>query len=213
MARSAVVIGDLQVAITRNYPFAAELVPRAVALAAVARERGDLVVFVHTQFRANGADAATRNAGVQAIFGMGDDYHEGSAGVGLDPGLGRQPGDVVITKRRASAFAGTDLDLVLRSSGVDTLLIAGVATGAMVTATVYDAADRDFRVRVASDVCADPSDAVHDFLVGTLFPARGVEIVTAGGVGEAPSARRAGGLVSRSGYEPYGQRAGGDGRV
>jgi nicotinamidase-related amidase len=68
--------------------------------------------------------------------------------------------------------------MVLRSSSVDTLVVAGAATSAMVAATVYDAADRDFRVRVASDVCADPVEAVHDFLIGTLFPARGVEIVT-----------------------------------
>lgn len=178
MARLAVVIGDLQVGITRHYPFAAELVPRAAALAAAARERGDLVVFVHTQFRVNGADVSAQNAGVRAIFGMGDDYHEGSTGVELDPGLGRQSSDVVVTKRRASAFAGTDLEMVLRSSSVDTLVVAGVATSAMVAATVYNAADRDLRVRVASDVCADPVEAVHDFLIGTLFPARGVEIVT-----------------------------------
>jgi nicotinamidase-related amidase len=49
----------------------------------------------------------------------------------------------------------------------------------MVAATVYDAADRDFRVQVARDVCADPVEAVHDFLIGTLFPTRGVDIVTA----------------------------------
>jgi nicotinamidase-related amidase len=178
VANSAVVIGDLQVGITRNYSFAAEIVPRAAALAAAARERGDLVVFVRTQLRMNGADVSAQNAGVQAIFGMSDDYHEGSASVQLDPGLGRQPSDVVVTKGRTSAFAGTDLDLVLRSSGVDTLVVAGVATSAMVAATVYDAADRDFRVRVAGDVCADPVDAVHDFFVNTLFPVRGIEIVT-----------------------------------
>ncbi|MCT2589740.1 cysteine hydrolase [Streptomyces sp. N2-109] len=178
MAKSAVIIGDLQVGITRNYPFAAELVPQAAALAAAARERGDLVVFVRTQLRANGTDVPERNAAVQAAFAMGDDFHEGSTGVELDPGLGRRPGDVVVTKKRVSAFAGTDLDLVLRSSGAETLVVAGVATGAMVAATVYDAADRDFRVRVASGVCADPVDEVHDFLVGTLFPGRGVEILT-----------------------------------
>jgi nicotinamidase-related amidase len=178
VAKSAVVIGDLQVGITRNYPFAAELVPRAAALAAAARERGDLVVFVRTQLRVNGADVSAQNAGAQAIFGMGDNYHEGSTSVELEPGLGHRPSDVVVTKRRASAFAGSDLDTVLRSSEVDTLVIAGVATSAMVAATVYDAADRDFRVRVASDVCADPIDGMHDFLIGTLFPARGVEIVT-----------------------------------
>jgi nicotinamidase-related amidase len=180
VARSAVVVGDLQLGITLGYPFAAELVPRAAALAAQARERGDLVVFVRTWFRVNGADVSPHNAGAQAIFGMGDTFHEGSAGVELDPGLGCRPGDVVVTKRRASGFAGTDLDMVLRASGVDTLVVAGVATSAMVAATVYDAADRDFRVRVAADVCADPVDAVHRFLIDTLFPARGFEIVTAG---------------------------------
>jgi nicotinamidase-related amidase len=178
VAKSAVVIGDLQVGITRNHPFVAELVPRAAALAAAARERGDLVVFIRTSLRVNGADVSPRNAGAQAIFGMGDDYHDGSTGTELDPGLGREPGDVVVTKHRASAFAGTDLALVLRSSGVDTLVVAGVATSAMVAATVYDAVDRDFQVRVAGDVCGDLVDSVHDFFISTVFPSRGVEIVT-----------------------------------
>lgn len=145
---------------------------------AAAREQGDLVVYMHTQLRASGADVSARNAAVQAIFGMGEDYHEGSTGVELDAGLGRRASDVVVTKRRASAFAGTDLAMVLRAAGVDTLLVAGVATSAMVAATVYAAADRDLRVRVARDVCADPVAAVHEFLVGTLFPARGVDIVS-----------------------------------
>lgn len=177
MSRTAVVIGDLQVGITRKYSFAADLVPRAAALATAARARGDLVVFVHIQLRANGADVSARNPPVQAIFAMGDDYHEGSPGVELDPDLGRQPGDVVVTKHRASAFAGTDLDLVLRSSGIESIVVAGVATSAMVAATVYDAADRDYNVRVAADVCADPVAEVHDFFVSTVFPARGVEVI------------------------------------
>ena len=180
MARSAVIIGDLQCGITRDHPFVAELVPKARALAAAARERGDLVVFVRIQLRVNGADASARNAGIRAIFELGDDYHEGFSGVELDPGLDRRPADVVVTKHRASAFAGTDLDMVLRTGDVDTLTVAGVATSAMVAATVYDAADRDYRVRVAADVCADPDDAVHRFLIDTLFPARGFEIVTLG---------------------------------
>lgn len=183
MARSAVVIGDLQVGVTRNYPIAADLVPCAAALAAAARQRGDLVVFVHTLFRVNGADVSPRNPGVQAVFAMGDDYHEGSVGVELDPGLGRQPGDVVVTKRRASAFTGTDLDMVLRSSEIESITVAGVATSAMVAATVYDAADQDYNVRVVSDVCADPVKEVHDFFISTLFPGRGIEVITSTDVG------------------------------
>ena len=181
MTRQAVIIGDLQAGITSSYRFAAELVPHAAALAAAARERGDLVVFVRTQFRASGTDVSSRNRAVKAIFEMGGDYHEGSAGTELDPGLGRQPGDVVVTKRRASAFTGTDLDMVLRSGGIESVSVAGVATSAMVEATVYDAADRDYAVRVVSDVCADPVPGVHEFFVGTVFPSRGVEVITSTG--------------------------------
>jgi nicotinamidase-related amidase len=172
------VIGDLQVGVTSNYPFAADLVPRAAALAQAIRERDGLVVFVRTQFRKNGTDVSARNRGVQAIFTGSNDYHEGSAGAELDPGLACDPGDVIVTKRRASAFAGTDLDMVLRNSGIESIVVAGVATSAMVAATVYDAADRDYMVAVVSDVCADPEPAVHDFFIGTVFPGRGGGIIT-----------------------------------
>lgn len=136
------------------------------------------MVFVRTQFRASGADVSARNRGVTAIFEAGVDYHEGAAGTELDPGLGRQPGDVVVTKRRASAFAGTDLGMVLGSGGIESVCIAGVATSAMVAATVYDAADRDYTVRVVSDVCADPVPGIHGFFIGSVFPSRGVDVIT-----------------------------------
>jgi nicotinamidase-related amidase len=61
--------------------------------------------------------------------------------------------DVVVLKRRASAFFGTDLDLVLRAAGVDSVAIAGVATSAMVAATVYDAADLGYQLTVLRDGC------------------------------------------------------------
>ncbi|MGH3765838.1 MAG: cysteine hydrolase family protein [Pseudonocardiaceae bacterium] len=117
MTRTAIIIGDLQVGITRNYSFAEELVPR-------------------------------------------------------DPGLDFQDSDVLITKRRASAFHGTDLNIVLSSNGVDTLVVAGVATSAMAATTVYDALDRDFSLRVVKDVGADPVEGVHEFFVDTVFPGR-----------------------------------------
>lgn len=175
MPQLAVIIGDLQLGITRNHPFAAEIVPRAAALAASVRSRGGLVVFVRIQLRENGADVSQRNPAIRSIFELGDDYHAGTPGVGLDPGLGRESGDVVITKSRASAFASTDLDLILRAQGVETLVVAGVATSAVVAATVYEAADRDYDVRVASDVCADPDPTVHDAFVTKIFPGRGVD--------------------------------------
>lgn len=178
MSRVAVVIGDLQVGITHQFRFAGELVPRAAAMAVAARSRNELVVFVRTQFRSSGADVSGRNAAVRAIFDSDDAYHDSSPSVELDAGLAVAPEDVVITKVRTSALAGTDLDLVLRANDIDTIVVAGVATSAMVAATVYSAADRDYVVRVASDVCADPDLSVHDAFMNKIFPGRGIAVAT-----------------------------------
>lgn len=178
MSRVAVIVGDLQIGITRQFPFVRELVPRAAAMAAAARARNDLVVFVRTQFRSSGADVTARNAAVRALFDSGDAYHDTSPTAELDPGLAMASGDVVVTKSRTSAFAGTDLDSVLRANDIDTVVVAGVATSAMVAATVYSAADRDYLVRVAGDVCADPDPSVHDAFMNKIFPGRGIAVVT-----------------------------------
>ncbi|WP_223167677.1 cysteine hydrolase family protein [Nonomuraea sp. SYSU D8015] len=56
-------------------------------------------------------------------------------GTGLHPAFTIPDGDVVVTKRRTSAFTGTDLDMVLRARGVRPLAVTGAATSAMVAVT------------------------------------------------------------------------------
>ena len=172
---TALIIGDLQRGITGNYPFAARVVPPVTELLPRARAAGALVVFVRFAFRGNGADLLPGNELYRSFYDAGDAFHEGSAGT--EPALPVAAEDVVVLKRRTSAFAGTDLDLVLRARHVDTLAVSGVATSAMVAATCYDAADRGYRVTVLRDGCADGDAAVHDFFVDTVFPGRGFEVV------------------------------------
>jgi nicotinamidase-related amidase len=172
---AALIIGDLQQGITSNYPFARQVVRPVTALLPRARAAGVLVVFVHFAFRGNGADVPPDSALLRTFYEAGDAFHEGSAGTEIDLPVADE--DVVVLKRRASAFAGTDLDLVLRAAGVDTLAIAGVATSAMVAATCYDAADRGYQVTVLRDGCADSDQAMHDFFMDAVFPSRGFEVV------------------------------------
>ncbi|WP_437339530.1 cysteine hydrolase family protein [Sorangium sp. So ce394] len=172
--RSALIVGDLQVGILNNYPFAKAVVPPVTELLPRARAAGVLVVFVRTAFRANGADLAGEV--FAAFHRAGDLFHEGSPGT--EVALEVTADDVVVLKRRTSAFAGTDLDLVLRARGVDSLALTGVATSAMVAATFYDASDRGYGLTVLRDGCADPDPAVHELLVNTVFRGRGAEIVT-----------------------------------
>ncbi|NIH81652.1 cysteine hydrolase family protein [Amycolatopsis viridis] len=176
---TALIIGDIQRGITDGYPFARQVVPPLTELLPSARAAGVLVVFVHFGFRANGADVPPDNAMFRTFFDAGDAFHEGSDGTAIAlPVTGE---DVVVLKRRASAFAGTDLDLVLRARGVRTLAVAGVATSAMVAATCYDAADRGYGVTVLRDGCADGDPAMHDFFMDAVFPSRGFGVVPCAG--------------------------------
>lgn len=174
--KTALIIGDIQRGITGAYPFARQVVPPLSELLPRARAAGVLVVFVHIAFRPNRTDLPPDNALFSAFFDAGDMFHEGAAATEID--LPVQAEDVVILKRRASAFAGTDLELVLRARGIDTVAVAGVATSAMVAATCYDAADRGYRITVLRDGCADSDSTVHEFFVDKVFPSRAHEVVS-----------------------------------
>lgn len=173
---TALIVGDIQRGITGGYPFVRQVVPPITELLPRARSAGVLVVFVHFALRVNGSDLPPGSALVRSFFEAGDTFHEGSAGTEIDLPVADE--DVVVVKRRASAFAGTDLDLVLRAQGVGAIAVAGVATSAMVAATCYDAADRGYEVTVLRDGCADGDQAVHDFFMDAVFPSRGFEVVS-----------------------------------
>ena len=89
----------------------------------------------------------------------------GSVQTELMPELGPEPGDVVIrTKRRLSIFRETDLDLVLRSLGVDTLVLVGINTNTCVQCAAFEAFNRDMRVVVVRDAVASMyGDDLHRF--------------------------------------------------
>jgi len=77
---------------------------------------------------------------------------EGSPQTKIIPELGPAPGDYVIrSKKRLSAFYGTDLEFLLRTLGVSTMALGGINTNTCVLCTAFDAFNRDFQVLVLSD--------------------------------------------------------------
>lgn len=140
----------------------------ATAAVSAARERGIPVVFVRVAFRPGAPEVASTNkmfsgmreraasqapdaSEVHAAFGVGDD-------------------DLVVTKLRVSAFAGSDLEVLLRGLEVRDLVLAGIATSGVVLSTVRQAADLDFGLTVLSDACVDADPEVHRVLVEKVFP-------------------------------------------
>ena len=86
------------------------------------------------------------------------------------------PTDIVVEKKRVSAFSGSDLDVVLRSLGVEKLVMAGMITSGVVLSTVCEAADKDFEIVVLRDLCADFKEETHSMLMDDPFAMRGVAV-------------------------------------
>ena len=70
--------------------------------------------------------------------------------------------DVVITRKRSGGFYNNELEVILRSLRVETLLFTGMSTARVVESTVREAHCRDFRNVVVSDGCAATSMELHD---------------------------------------------------
>jgi nicotinamidase-related amidase len=79
---------------------------------------------------------------------------DGTPGVDIYPELAPAPGEHVIKKHRYSGFFGTDLDMILREWGVDTVIVSGTITESCCLATVRDAMFRNYRVIFLSDATA-----------------------------------------------------------
>ena len=148
---------------------AAPTVARAADLCTAARAAGLPIIYVVVGFRPGYPEMNRRNASF-AMLAQSGRFVTPAAGADLAPPLRAEPGEVVVVKHRVSAFTGTDLDMILRAKGVDTLVLCGIATSGVVLSTVRHAADADYRIVVVEDACADRDDEVHRVLTSKVFP-------------------------------------------
>jgi nicotinamidase-related amidase len=95
----------------------------------------------------------------------------------IHPAIAPEPGEIVVVKKRVSAFSGSDLELVLGARKITALVLAGIATSGVVLSTLREAADRDYRLLVLTDACADSDPEIHRVLTEKVFP-RQAEIAT-----------------------------------
>ncbi len=134
------------------------LVPIQKQILDLARERGATVVYLtdnhmpdDEEFRVWPKHSVAGTRGAQVI----DD-------------LSPQQGDRVIPKRRYSGFFGTDLDLTLRESEVENVVLMGVLTDICVMYTSADAASRGYKVFVVTDATASTGKGNHKFALNHM---------------------------------------------
>jgi maleamate amidohydrolase len=86
----------------------------------------------------------------------------GTRWVELDPRLGREQGEILIRKRYASAFFGTELAALLVAADIDTLVVTGCTTSGCVRATVVDALQYGFHAIVPAEAVGDRAQLPHE---------------------------------------------------
>ncbi len=169
--RSALLSMDLQAGIVSMYVKDDALIPRAKSLIDHARRAGMQVIHVKVGFRPNVPEASPRNRFLSAVKSSPrhQQFFQGESGA-IHPALAPAAGDLVVTKNRIGAFAGTDLDLLLRAHDIDNLVVFGVATSGVVLSTVLTALDTDYNIFVIRDCCADLDPDLHQALLDKFFP-------------------------------------------
>lgn len=141
-----------------------------------ARAAGVAVIYIRIAFRADFPEVSPNNRAF-AMLSSGAGFGFDDPQTQIHPAIAPRPGDVVVVKKRVSAFTGSDLELVLRAQGIDTLVLTGIATSGVVLSTLREAADRDYRLVVLADGCVDGDPEVHRVLTEKVFP-RQAEVTT-----------------------------------
>jgi biuret amidohydrolase len=143
-------------------------VPPCRELLAAARKTGMLVIHTREGHRADLSDAPPLKVErgdpknrIGARGPMGRILIRGEPGHDIIPELYPLSGEPVIDKPGKGAFYQTDLELMLRNRGIDTLLVCGVTTEVCVNTTVREANDRGVRCIVLSDCCASYFPEFH----------------------------------------------------
>lgn len=165
--RSALIVLDVQPGVVDRVPDSAAYLERVKAAVQAARSHAIQVIQVVVGFRSGMPELAAKNQ----VFGP---YKAAQPAMLIEPrpAVAAEGTDIVVTKRRASAFTGSDLEVVLRSAEIQHLVLCGVVTSGAVLSTLLEASDKDYGLTLLSDLCFDPDAEVHAMLMGKVFPRR-----------------------------------------
>jgi nicotinamidase-related amidase len=174
--RPVLLVMDVQRGIVDRFTDNDGYLERLSSAIGAARAAGVPVVYVVVAFRPGHPEISSSNRTFAAAAAAGA-YTEGSPATEVHPAIAPAPADPVVTKRRVSAFSGSDLEVLLRGLDAGTLVLAGIATSGVVLSTLRQAADLDYRLTVLSDGCVDADPEVHRVLTEKVFP-RQADVLT-----------------------------------
>ena len=168
---TALIIADFYAEAMNTVPHALErgVVEKAQALQETARGVGIMLLYTATVFRDGYPEISPRNKTFSERKSSGQPAVSDPIAI-IHPQVAPRPGEPVIGKHRVNPFYQTDLEMILRANGVETLALFGYATSGVILSMVRYGADADFRLVVVEDCCVDREAEVHDFLINRIFP-------------------------------------------
>jgi nicotinamidase-related amidase len=173
---TALLIMDMQQGILKNYPSAATTLANLKKALHTARTKNMLVLFVRLGLRAGLPEINPNN---KMLAGLRERIGNSSVEewMQIEQSIAPRGNEIIINKKRVSAFTGSDLEVLLRSNGIQQIVLCGVATSGVVLSTLREAADKDYKITVLTDCCMDADEEVHRVLTTKVFP-RQADVVT-----------------------------------
>ena len=166
----ALLVMDVQEGIVARFAQTGDFLTRLNTVITAARAALVPVIYVQVAFRQGYPEISARNKSFSVIKQQQGSLQTTMTATEIHPAIAPQPADIVVTKRRVSAFSGSDLEVVLRAKGISHLVLCGIATSGVVLSTLREAADKDYQLTVLSDCCVDADEEVHQVLLSKVFP-------------------------------------------
>jgi nicotinamidase-related amidase len=166
---TALLVMDMQSVIVGMLPDAAPVKEKVAQAIAMARAKNIPVIYVVVGFRKGAPEVSANNKGFAAS-------KERFASISpedflkIHPDVAPLEDEIVTIKRRVSAFTGSDLEVILRGQEIKHIVLTGIATSGVVLSTTREASDKDYRITVLADACADGDEEVHRVLTTKVFP-------------------------------------------
>ncbi len=176
-SQMALLVMDVQAGIVARFAQTGDFLERLNRAITAARAAQIPVIYVVVAFRPGYPEISPRNKSFSTIKRQQSSLQAAMTPTEIHPAIAPQPTDIVVTKRRVSAFSGSDLEVVLRAQGIAHLALCGIATSGVVLSTLREAADKDYELTVLADCCVDSDEEVQRVLLSKVFP-RQAEVVT-----------------------------------
>ena len=147
------------------------MLPKTVALVDAARAAGVTIMHAPITFAPGYGELSRHPYGILKGVVDGNAFIKGTWGAAIVDALTPAEGDIVIEgKRGLDTFASTNLDFILRSKGIETVILAGFLTNCCVESTMRTAYEDGYRVITLTDCTAATSAEEHDNAIAYDYP-------------------------------------------